>query len=52
MQKEVLYLLDGTSICYRGFFAIQLSTSQGVPTGAVFGFYNAVRKIEKVPSAK
>jgi len=40
-----VYLIDGTSICYRSFFAIKLSTSRGFPTGAVYGFYQTLRKI-------
>ncbi|MEM7816564.1 MAG: DNA polymerase I, partial [Candidatus Aenigmatarchaeota archaeon] len=37
--------IDGTSICYRSFFAIKLSTSKGFPTGAIFGFYQTIKKI-------
>jgi DNA polymerase-1 len=45
MQKQAIYLVDGTSICYRSFFAIKLSTSKGVPSGAVYGFYKTLKKI-------
>ena len=45
MAKETIYLIDGTSLSYRSFFAIKLFTSGGIPTGAVFGFYKILRKI-------
>ncbi|MBI4651237.1 DNA polymerase I [Candidatus Desantisbacteria bacterium] len=41
-----LYLVDGHSYLYRAFYAIRnLSTRQGIPTGAVFGFINMMLKI-------
>ena len=41
-----LYLLDGHALCYRVFYAVQgLTNSKGLPTNAVFGFVNALRKI-------
>jgi len=46
MDKE-LYLLDGTSICYRSFYALRLSTKEGFPTGAIYGFLNTLRRIMK-----
>jgi len=45
MPAEKVYLLDATSICYRSFFAIKLSTSSGFSTGGIYGFYNTVKKI-------
>ncbi|MBU1122720.1 MAG: DNA polymerase I [Candidatus Omnitrophota bacterium] len=45
MYKDAIYLVDGTSICYRSFFAIRLSTSKGVPSGAVYGFFKTLQKI-------
>ncbi|MCF7908449.1 MAG: DNA polymerase I [Candidatus Omnitrophica bacterium] len=45
MPKETVYLVDGTSLCYRSFFAIKLSNSQGVPTGSVYGVYQTLKKI-------
>ena len=45
MSKDTIYLVDGTSICYRSFFAIKLSTSGGFPTGAVYGFFQTLKKI-------
>ncbi|MBN3039919.1 MAG: DNA polymerase I [Candidatus Omnitrophica bacterium] len=45
MPKETIFLIDGTSMCYRSFFAIKLSTSKGFPCGAVFGVYRTLKKI-------
>ncbi|MFA5270832.1 MAG: DNA polymerase I [Candidatus Omnitrophota bacterium] len=45
MSEETIYLVDGTSICYRSFFAIRLSTSKGFPSGAVYGFYQTLKKL-------
>jgi DNA polymerase-1 len=45
MSKEKIYLIDGSSICYRSFFAIRLSTSWGFPTGAIYGFFQTLKKI-------
>jgi len=43
-----LFLIDGNSFCYRAFYAIRdLSTSQGEPTNAVYGFISMLRKIIK-----
>jgi len=51
MPKE-LYLIDGNSYAYRAFYALgKLSTSQGKPVGAVYGFFNMLFKVisEKKP---
>lgn len=45
MPQNTIYLIDGTSICYRAFFAIRLSNSSGFPTGAIYGFYQTLKKI-------
>ncbi len=46
MDKKRLFLIDGHSLLYRSYYAIQrLSTSQGFPTNAIYGFINALRKI-------
>jgi len=45
MFKKTLYLVDGTALCYRSFFALKLSTSNGLPVGAVYGFYRTLKKI-------
>ena len=45
MSKKTLYLVDGTALCYRSFFALKLSNSRGLPVGAVYGFYRTLKKI-------
>ncbi len=43
-----LWLVDGSSYLYRAFFALPpLTTSQGVPTGAVLGVLNMLNKLVK-----
>lgn len=49
-MKKIL-LIDGSSLIFRAFYAIRnLSTREGIPTGAVYGFINmynaAVEKID------
>ena len=49
-MKKIL-LIDGSSLIFRAFYAIRnLTTREGVPTGAVYGFINmyqaAVDKIQ------
>lgn len=51
MTNEV-YLIDGSAYIYRAYHAITpLATSQGLPTHAVYGFFNILRRIlrEKNP---
>ncbi|MGQ9617878.1 MAG: DNA polymerase I [Candidatus Aminicenantia bacterium] len=44
MEKFVI--LDANSLIYRSFFAIKkLSTSDGFPTNAIYGFLSTLRKI-------
>ena len=46
MSGKKVYLVDGNSLLYRSFYAIQrLSTSQGFPTNAIYGFLNTLRKL-------
>ncbi len=46
MAEKKLYLIDGNSLLYRSFYAIKrLSTSQGFPTNAVFGFISMLKKL-------
>jgi DNA polymerase-1 len=46
MEEKRLFLVDGHSLLYRSYYAIrQLSTSQGFPTNAIYGFISALRKI-------
>ena len=46
-----LFLIDGTALAYRSFFAFansprtQLTTSTGHPTGATFGFIQTLRSL-------
>ena len=41
-----LFLIDGHSLIYRAYFAIRgLSTSQGLPTNAIYGFTNMLLKV-------
>jgi DNA polymerase-1 len=41
-----LWLVDGSSYLYRAFFALpSLTTSRGVPTGAVLGVLNMLNKL-------
>lgn len=47
-EKQHIYLIDGTSVCYRAYYAIgELSASDGTPTNAVYGFVNILRKLIK-----
>jgi DNA polymerase-1 len=46
MSEKKLYLIDGNSLLYRSFYAIQhLSTAQGFPTNAIYGFITTLRKL-------
>ena len=47
MSDKILYLVDGTAICYRSFYAMKLSNSKGFPTGAIYGFLSTLKKIIK-----
>jgi DNA polymerase-1 len=50
--NPTLYLIDGNSYLYRAFYAIRhLSSSDGFPTNAIYGFTNMLLKIlrEKEP---
>lgn len=41
-----LFLIDGSSFCYRAFYAVrELSTSTGQPTHAVYGVASMVKKL-------
>jgi DNA polymerase-1 len=44
--RELLLLVDGNNLVYRSFFAIPpLANRSGVPTNAVLGFANVLRKL-------
>ncbi len=45
-MEKTIYLVDGNAYIYRAYHAItSLSNSQGLPTNAVFGFINILRRI-------
>lgn len=45
-DRPKLYLIDGSSYIYRAFYAMsRLSNAQGLPTQAIFGFIQMIRKI-------
>ncbi len=47
-MPDTLYLVDGSSILYRAFFAIRhLSTHDGRPTNAIFGTLKMAQKLLK-----
>ncbi len=47
-MPDTLYLIDGSSILYRAFFAIRhLSTRDGRPTNAIFGTLKMAQKLLK-----
>lgn len=51
-MKEEIYLIDGSAYIYRAYHAIApLSNSKGVPTHAVLGFINMIKRLirEKNP---
>ena len=44
-QRKKLLVIDGNSILNRAFYGVKpLSTRDGRPTGAVFGFVNIIMK--------
>jgi len=46
VSEKTLYLIDGNSLLYRSYYAIQkLSTSRGFPTNAIYGFIAALKKL-------
>jgi DNA polymerase-1 len=46
MKKPLLVLVDGSAVFHRGYHAIpHLSTKDGVPTNAVFGFATILLKV-------
>ncbi len=50
-MSETLFLIDGTALAYRSYFAMinsNLRNAEGIPTGAIYGFANAlVNLLEK-----
>jgi DNA polymerase-1 len=48
MSEKRLFLIDGNSLLYRSYYAIrQLSTSQGFPTNAIYGFLSSLKKLKE-----
>lgn len=48
MANNILLLLDGTALAYRSYFAFinsNLRNADGLPTGAIYGFANALVKL-------
>jgi len=44
-MSEKLFLIDGTALAYRSYFAMinsNLRNAEGIPTGAIYGFANAL----------
>ncbi|MDH3896481.1 MAG: hypothetical protein OEV18_03685 [Deltaproteobacteria bacterium] len=45
-RKATLYLIDGSSYIYRAFYGVRhLSTSTGMPTNAIYGFGNMLKRV-------
>ncbi len=52
-EQQTVYLIDGTAQVFRAFYAVQsLSTSQGFPTNAIFGFIRMLTKLIQDESPK
>jgi len=46
MDDKRLFLVDGNSLLYRSYYAIQrLSNSAGFPTNAIYGFVISLKKL-------
>jgi len=47
-EKEIVYLIDGSSYIYRAYYAIRhLSSPKGFPTNALYGFTQMLLKVLK-----
>ncbi len=45
-MKGRVFIVDGSSVLYRSFYALpRLTNSAGLPTNAVYGFHNVLRKL-------
>ena len=45
-QNPTLYIIDGSAYIYRAFYAVRhLSNSKGMPTNALYGFLNMLKKL-------
>ena len=48
-KNEKIIIIDGSGYIFRAYYAIQrLSTSQGFPTNAIFGFVNMLMRVLEV----
>ncbi|HBD07320.1 MAG TPA: DNA polymerase I [Syntrophobacteraceae bacterium] len=48
MATKTMFLIDGSSYCYRAFYAVRrLTNAHGMPTQAVFGFAQMLLKVLK-----
>ena len=44
-KKPRLYVVDGNGYIYRAFFALpKMNNSKGMPTNAIYGFTNMIKK--------
>ena len=44
--NPTLYIVDGSAYIYRAFYAVRhLSNSRGLPTNALYGFVNMIKKL-------
>lgn len=47
-MKGKVFIIDGSSVLYRSFYALpRLINSKGLPTNAIYGFHNIIRKLIK-----
>ena len=47
-MKGRVFIIDGSSVLYRSFYALpRLMNSKGLPTNAIYGFHNILRKLIK-----
>lgn len=45
MSSKLFVLIDAQSLIYQAYYALEsMSTSRGIPTGAIFGFYQILKK--------
>lgn len=48
MPEKKIFLIDGNSLLYRSYYAIQrLSNSKGFPTNAIYGFLSILRRLQE-----
>ncbi len=45
-DNPIFYIVDGSAYIYRAFYAVRhLSNSKGLPTNALYGFVNMIKKL-------